>query len=98
MATVLSALARIAGERPVVAADLPGSIRDAQHPHGRVQPHAGAVALTPDVEVLRRLLRRHYGNIAKVAAHFNRDRRQIYRWLEQAGVSAKEVSDFRRGP
>ncbi len=98
LATVLQALAPKAGPRPLARDDLPGWLLQATGPTGRTGHPVGPLALTPDATVLRRLLQRHYGNIAKVAAHYSRDRRQIYRWLEQAGVTDAEVAQFRRGP
>src|SRR5262249_49137743 len=40
----------------------------------------------PDTEPLRIVFERLDFNVSRVAAHFGRDRRQIYRWLAQAGI------------
>lgn len=65
--------------------------------HDQRASGALSAALTPDADVLRRLLARHYGNVAKLARHFGRDRRQIYRWLDRAGIGEEEMASHRRG-
>lgn len=52
-----------------------------------------AAAVTPSREELCRLLDSNGGNVAKVAEHFAKDRRQIYRWAERFGV---DPDSFRR--
>jgi transcriptional regulator with GAF, ATPase, and Fis domain len=47
----------------------------------------------PSDEELRRTLARFQGNVQQVAAHFDKDRRQIYRWIEQHGI---DVEAYRR--
>lgn len=98
LSTVLHALQPLVGTQPIARTQLPERITHTTAQPGRAAQPSGTLALTPEAEVLRRLLRRHYGNIAKVAAHFGRDRRQIYRWMEQAGISEQEVAQARRGP
>lgn len=46
----------------------------------------------PTAEELVRVMRKLGGNVSRVARHYDRDRRQIYRWLEAYGI---RVSDFR---
>ncbi len=45
----------------------------------------------PDGEALRVAFERLDGNLARVAEHFGRDRRQIYRWLAQAGIDVASL-------
>jgi len=47
----------------------------------------------PSREELCRSLESNDGNVAKVAEHFGKDRRQIYRWAERLGV---DPDSFRR--
>ena len=47
----------------------------------------------PTADQLRRVVARHRGNIAQVAAFFGKDRRQIYRWAERLAVELREESD-----
>jgi transcriptional regulator with GAF, ATPase, and Fis domain len=42
----------------------------------------------PEREQLVELLTKHGGNVSKLAAHFGRDRKQIYRWLRRWGIDA----------
>jgi two-component system response regulator GlrR len=49
-------------------------------------------ANTPSRAELAELLRAHKGNVVRVAAHYDKDRRQIYRWLELYGLDPR---DFR---
>lgn len=51
----------------------------------------------PDPETLRRLLQRHGGNVERVAEHFGRHRKQIYRWIDRAGIASTELDRMRRG-
>lgn len=52
---------------------------------------------SPDAETLRRLLKRHAGNVERVAEHFGRHRKQVYRWIERAGIAATELTEWRKG-
>ncbi len=52
---------------------------------------------SPDGEALHKLLKRYHGNVEKVAAHFGRHRKQIYRWLERAGIGDRALTEYRRG-
>ncbi len=59
-------------------------------------PRAAAAASTPEApsrEELCRVLDANGGNVAKVAGHFGKDRRQVYRWAERLGV---DPESFRR--
>jgi len=40
----------------------------------------------PSREELAAAIERHQGNILRVAGHYGRDRKQIYRWMEQHGL------------
>ncbi len=44
----------------------------------------------PSADELREVLKHFGGNVAKVAAFFDKDRRQIYRWAEKLGVDLTE--------
>ena len=49
----------------------------------------------PDAETLRALLTQHRGDIAAMAQVLERDRRQVYRWLDNAGIHADELAAAR---
>jgi DNA-binding NtrC family response regulator len=49
----------------------------------------------PDPGELRRILLECHGNIEQVAVLLQRDRKQVYRWLEYAGISREEVETMR---
>jgi transcriptional regulator with GAF, ATPase, and Fis domain len=42
----------------------------------------------PSAADLRRVLEHFAGSVARVAEYFGKDRKQIYRWLERAGIDA----------
>jgi transcriptional regulator of acetoin/glycerol metabolism len=46
----------------------------------------------PSRDELAELLRSHRGNVVKLAAHYGKDRKQIYRWLEHHALAP---GDFR---
>jgi DNA-binding NtrC family response regulator len=50
---------------------------------------------TPSKDDLSLVLAHHRGNVALVAEFFNKDRRQIYRWIEKHGL---DPDKFREGP
>lgn len=52
----------------------------------------------PDAADLRTLLGEHRGDVARVAQALRRDRRQIYRWMDAAGIAADELAKWRRDP
>jgi transcriptional regulator with GAF, ATPase, and Fis domain len=47
----------------------------------------------PSKEELVQLLQQHHGNVSKLAQHYSRHPRQLYRWLEKHGLNA---DDFRQ--
>ena len=98
LASLLQTLAPVAATRRIERENLPEWLGQTQVPAGRPRHAAGPLSLAPEPEALLKVLRRYYGNIAKVAAHYSRDRRQIYRWLKQSGISETDVADCRRGP
>jgi DNA-binding NtrC family response regulator len=49
----------------------------------------------PDPGELRRILRECHGYIEQVAVLLQRDRKQVYRWLEYAGISREAVAAMR---
>ena len=55
-------------------------------------PRSTSATGTPDREQLEALLARYQSSVAKVASHFGKDRRQVYRWLKKWDLSA---DDFR---
>lgn len=58
---------------------------------------ASAVFDRPSEETLRELLARHAGNIDHVAQELGRHRRQIYRWLDYAGIDGTDLARYRDG-
>ena len=40
----------------------------------------------PSKEELERMLQRYEGSIKKVADHYHKDRKQVYRWMEHHGI------------
>ena len=52
----------------------------------------------PDAQALHKLLKRYDGSVEKLAGHFGRHRKQIYRWLERAGIDEPALREYRRGP
>lgn len=47
----------------------------------------------PPAEELRELLRRHAGSVARLAEHYGKERRQIYRWLQRHGIDPDRFRD-----
>ena len=45
----------------------------------------------PSKEELEQTLQEHGGSIRATAKHYGRDRRQIYRWMEQYGLRDTEA-------
>jgi transcriptional regulator with GAF, ATPase, and Fis domain len=56
------------------------------------EPAASSSAAVPDRDELSARLREHGGSVTKLAAHYGKDRKQIYRWLEMRGLDPR---DFR---
>jgi len=73
-------------------AHLPPGLGDGRgaRPPAATSPAAGAPAGPPDRGALESLLRLHGGNVSQLAAHFGRDRKQVYRWLRRAGLRAED--------
>lgn len=59
-------------------------------------PPPSAQRWRPSAQELRSWLKEHRGNIEHVAAALGRDRRQVYRWLDYAGISQDEVQRLRQ--
>jgi len=53
-------------------------------------------AWRPDAALLRSLLAEHKGSIERVAEALGRNRRQVYRWMQYAGISEQELRSVRR--
>jgi hypothetical protein len=47
----------------------------------------------PDRAELSERLRAHGGNVVKLAAHYGKDRKQIYRWLDLHGLHPRDFRD-----
>jgi two-component system response regulator GlrR len=62
-------------------------------PAGLAEPESAGAA-GPSRAELFELLREHRGNVVKLAAHYGKDRRQVYRWLERHHL---DPGDFRTG-
>ena len=71
------------------SADL-AAVRTISESAPAVEPDAAFGA--PDRDELSERLRAHAGNVVKLAAHYGKDRKQIYRWLELRGLDPR---DFR---
>ncbi len=50
----------------------------------------------PEAETLRALLAQHRGDVAAVANALERDRRQVYRWMDSAEIDAAELAEWRK--
>lgn len=72
----------------------PGSLPQPAEPRDLPPP---VMRWRPDPVELRKLLHDCHGNIEQVAARLQRDRKQVYRWLDYAGISREEVAAM-RGP
>ena len=87
--TVEAALQRARGERALDLAHLPPALSE------RLASRLGEAVALPlgrdphDAAELRRILEQHEWSVAKVAALFGRDRKQIYRWCESFGIDLK---------
>ncbi len=87
--TVLSStILRQVGVRPAVeeTARLGAVPRDAVDP-----------VEAPDAAALRQALREERGVLENVARRYGRHRKQVYRWLEQAGIDEAELQRYREG-
>jgi DNA-binding NtrC family response regulator len=61
-----------------------------------VSPHAEAFVsplMAPGREDLERVVQMFEGNVARVAAYFGKDRKQIYRWAERLGLDIDAVRE-----
>jgi DNA-binding NtrC family response regulator len=73
-------------------AEVAGVLQSEPQDEDRVPTAEGVLASAPSRAELCDLLRSHRGNVVKLAAHYGKDRRQIYRWLELHGLDPR---DFR---
>ena len=78
-------LERSASVRPPTVRD--DATTTAERP--RAAPPGVPAGSVPDRDELEELLRRHRGVIADVAREAGRSRKQVYRWLDQHGLDAK---------
>jgi DNA-binding NtrC family response regulator len=75
---------RKTGQMPVVS-DLPPPIPEPSLPDA------------PSAAALRQALLEERGVLENVARRFGRHRKQVYRWLEQAGIDEAELKRYREG-
>jgi two-component system, NtrC family, response regulator GlrR len=75
----------------VVRSDRSGAaaLRDSSSGEDRASPGAGPRPPKPNREELVKVLETNGGSVRATAKHFGRDRRQIYRWMEQYGLRDK---------
>ena len=64
----------------------PGQEPPAAEPLTDSTPSASLGRGGPPAGELRALLREHAGSVARLAEHYGKARRQIYRWLERHGI------------
>jgi DNA-binding NtrC family response regulator len=87
--TVDAALQRARGSRALDIEHLPAELSE-RFASRLAEPAALPLGRAPETaEELRRILEQHAWNVAKVAALFGRDRKQIYRWCESFGIELK---------
>jgi transcriptional regulator with PAS, ATPase and Fis domain len=76
------------------AAAATGAVNEAKVPSSPpVEGAPAAASPVPTREELEALLKAHAGNVADIARETGRSRKQVYRWLEQHGLS---LDDYRR--
>lgn len=92
--------ANVSGARAIDLDDLPAALGsfyeprrdDSPRPARPLPPVLGVPRRSdPTAPDLEQALRAFSGNIAKVASHFGKDRRQIYRWAERLGVDIERI-------
>jgi DNA-binding NtrC family response regulator len=96
-------IGRVAQTGVLELRDLPPRVRERlQDRFEPSPPHAEmrAVALlgirrdaTPTAEELQKVVAAYQGNVAQVATFFRKDRRQIYRWAQAAGLDIKSARE-----
>jgi transcriptional regulator with GAF, ATPase, and Fis domain len=79
-------LAEVMPELQVHARDADGSLVPPAMPAGRVSSKPAAAADKPSREEFLAVYEATGRSIRATSKHFGRDRRQVYRWLEQFGV------------
>ena len=87
----------LAGTGPVAAHHLPEGLR-ARSPTPEPDPaHALTPAQRPSAVQLHAWLAEHGGNIDAIARRVGRHRRQVYRWLQYAGLGQPDIEASRQG-
>jgi transcriptional regulator of acetoin/glycerol metabolism len=80
--------------RPIGRLDLPTWLRNPPPPvHPNATPTVPNTRMRRETPAREEILRVHAalgGNVRAMARHFDRDRRQIYRWLEALGLKRGE--------
>jgi DNA-binding NtrC family response regulator len=90
---LLSAVAQAGAGKQLELAHLPAALQQRFAP--RLGPAALALPATPpaDAAALRAVLEAHAWNVAQVAQHYAKDRKQIYRWCEALGIALRGERD-----
>jgi DNA-binding NtrC family response regulator len=95
---VKAVCARLALAHPEGGRLRSSDVAAARAPSGAASPPSASpapstsVAALPSRDELYDLLRAHAGNVAALATRYGKDRKQIYRWLDQHGLDPR---DFR---
>lgn len=86
----------LAGHGLVGREHLPDALRALRQP--APEPSAAPPGNRPSAPQLRVWLDEHGGNVDAIARKVGRHRRQIYRWLQYAGLGQPELDASRQGP
>ncbi len=79
------------GAQLPVGALPPDSLRQQQAGRARQRP------IPPEFAEMDNLLLRYEGRIERLAEHYGRHRKQMYRWLERVGIGDEALQQYRRG-
>lgn len=99
LATLVGLKRRI-GQGPLGIAALPTAIRLRTTPAGPLDTVPGIRSSqqleAPDPATLRQVLTEERGVLENVARRYGRHRKQVYRWLDQAGIDQQELEKYRQ--
>ena len=97
---VVHAIAPLADEGPIAATALPDWLSGTPRPDTLETPQPPAVSIPkstrperppiPDKSELLAALEEHDWVIQSVARHYGRDRRQVYRWMDNHGIKRRD--------
>ncbi len=87
----------VARVRQQVMGAVPTPQTEAALPPAQAAPSHASSADRPDAATLHALLARHHGSVERIAEEVGRHRRQVYRWLDYAGIDAETVARYRQG-